>query len=150
MAYNVYKNNYGADDPLTLNFKEFLNEAQKKISDAYSKPGLVGNFSLKEAVPISVNYLTKYADIEALTKTKAMLTTTLEKTLLDSRKNVQNFFIIDKAIPADTKDKPKRSFIVAGATLGGFIFSILVVLLITGFKIAVKQAELINNSDKIS
>lgn len=144
MLYNVYKNNFGDDDPTTLTLKELVNSANNKVKESYSKPGLVGNFSLKEATPIAVSYLTKYADIEALTKTKAMLITSLEKTLLDSRKNIQNFFIVDKAIPADKKDKPKRSFIVAGATLGGFILSILFVLLMNGFKIAVKQANLIN------
>ena len=139
--YDFYKTNHGANDPQTIYFKELWETSQKKVREAYTKPGFIGNFALRDITPIAVDYLTQYADIEALTKTKAMLVTTLEKTVLESQKNVRNFFIIDPAIPADKKDKPKRAFIVAGGTLGGFVLSLFIVLLINGLKSSIKQAK---------
>jgi uncharacterized protein involved in exopolysaccharide biosynthesis len=144
ILYKMYQNNYGEDDPVTQNAKEIWQATKNMSQEAYSEPGLVGNFSLGDATSVSVDYFKKYTDIEALIQTKAILVTTLEKALLDSKKNVQNFFVIDKAIPADKKDKPKRSFIVAGATFGGFILSIFIVLLINGLKISIKQAKSLN------
>lgn len=141
LLYDFNRNNFGADDATTLYLKKMHEAAQNKIKDAYTKPGFVGNFALRDITPVAVDYLTKYADIEALTKTKAMLVTALEKSILESRNNVYNFFVIDEAIPADKKDKPKRVFVVAGGTLGGFAISLFLVLLLNGFKSAIRQAK---------
>lgn len=149
MTYDFYKKNYGENDPMTINAKEMMQTAKEQSDKLYSQPGFIGNFALRDATPIAVEYLNKYADIEALTKTKAMLTTSLEKTILDSKKNVKNFFVIDKAIPADVKDKPKRSFIVAGGAVGGLILSIFIVLIINSFKISFKQIQQLKD-DKIT
>jgi uncharacterized protein involved in exopolysaccharide biosynthesis len=142
--YDFYKENYGENDPQTINAKELWLAAKNKVSDAYSKPGFIGDFALKDVTPIAANYLSKMADIEALSKTKAMLTTSLEKAILDNKNVTHNFFVIDKAIPADKKDKPKKAFIVAGGTLGGLMFGIFIILLINGFKISLKQAKQLN------
>jgi uncharacterized protein involved in exopolysaccharide biosynthesis len=143
--YDYYKKNYGADDPQTVNMKEIWETSENKIKEAYTKPGLVGNFALRDITPIAVEYLTKYADIEALTKTKALLTTSLEKSILESKSNVHNFFVIDPAVPADKKDKPKRAFVVAGGTLGGFVLSLFLILLINSLKNSIKQAKQLIN-----
>ena len=145
--YDFYKKNYGEDDPTTQLAKEMFDAANSKIDDAFNKPGLVGNFSLQETTPIAVDYLTKYADIEALTKTKALLVTTLEKTIIDSRKHISNFFVIDKAIPADKKDKPKRVFIVAGSTIGAFVLAVFILLLVNSFKLAKKNMKEIEGKE---
>ena len=139
--YDFYKTNHGVDDPQTMYFKELWETSQKKLNEAYTRPGFIGNFALRDITPLAVEYLTKYADIEALTKTKAMLVTTLEKSVLESQNNVKNFFIVDIAIPADKKDKPKRAFIIAGGTLGGFVLSLFILLLINGLKSSIKQAK---------
>ena len=141
ILYEFNKNNYGANDPTTINLKEMMAAAQNKINEAYTRPGFIGNFDLRDITPIAVDYLTKYADIEALTKTKAMLVTALEKAVLESNNNVYNFFIIDEAIPADKKDKPKRAFVVAGGTVGGFAITLFIILLVNGIKTANRKAK---------
>ncbi len=141
IIYDFYNKNYGAEDPTTKMAKEMLDAANNKVNDAFRKPGFIGNFALKDATPISVNYLTKYADIEALTATKSLLVTTLEKTLIDNQKNVSNFFVIDEAIPADKKGKPKRAFIVAGATIGGFVICVFILLIINSIKLSIRNAK---------
>ncbi len=144
IVYDLYNKNFGSNDPQTITAKEMYEAANNKLKEAYNKPGFIGNFALTEATPVAVNYLTKYADIEAFTKIKALLMTSLEKSLLDKKKYVNNFFIIDKAIPADRKDKPKRAFIVAGATVGASILCIFILLVINSFKLATRNAKLIN------
>jgi hypothetical protein len=99
LYYDYYKKMFGEDDLQTQNAKELLATARKKTNDIFSKPGFIGDFALQDAAPIAVDYLTKYADIEALTKTKAILTTSLEKANLDYHNNNRNFFIVDKAVP---------------------------------------------------
>ncbi len=143
--YGFYKQMYGEEDPNTIMAKKMLETANQQVKDAFNKPGLMGNFALEETTPIAVDYLTKYTDIEALTKTKALLTTTLEKTIIDHRKYINNFFIIDKAIPADKKDKPKRAFIVAGSTIGAFVLCVFILLIINSYKLAIKNMNEIND-----
>jgi uncharacterized protein involved in exopolysaccharide biosynthesis len=148
LAYDYYRNSFGETDPNTVNAKGLYEAAKNKVADAYSKPGLVGNFSLGDAAPVAVAYLTKYADIEALTKTKALLTTSLEKAILDNKNNANNFFVIDNAIPADKKGKPKRFFIAAGGTFGGFIFAVFIILLVNSAKIASKQVKQLKEAEQ--
>jgi len=143
--YDFYRNMYGEDNSNTQNTKELVEAVKNKVEKAFSKPGFIGNFALENITPIAVDYITKYADIEALTKTKALLTTMLEKSKLDYYNNNKNFFIVDKAIPADKKDKPKRALIVVGGTFSGLILSILIILIFNGLKIASKQAKMLSD-----
>jgi uncharacterized protein involved in exopolysaccharide biosynthesis len=54
----------------------------------------------------------------------------IEKIKSDEIKCVQNLIVVDKAIPADKKDKPKRSIIIAGGAVGSFVIAVLYVFLI--------------------
>lgn len=144
IMYDYSKMVAGDDDPQTITYKGLYETAQKKAEEALTKPGFVGNFALNNAAAPAVQYLTKYADIEALTKVKALLTTSLEKAQLEARDARHNFFVVDKAIPADKKDKPKRIFIVAGGTLGGTLLSVFILLLVNGVKVSIKKAKKIN------
>ena len=146
IVYEYFLKMFGENDPQTQNAKTLLNTAKKKTEDALSKPGFIGNFALRDATPIAVEYFKKYADIEALTKTKALITTSLEKANLDYHNNNINFFVVDKAVPSDKKDKPKRVLICAGGTFTGFFISILIVLIFNGIKIASKQAKMLNSN----
>jgi capsular polysaccharide biosynthesis protein len=147
--YDFYNKMYGEDDPYTQNAKELLTTAKGKVDDAFAKPGFIGNFALKDVTPIAVDYLVKYAEIEALTKTKAILTTSLEKAKLDYYSNNKNFFIVDKAVTPDKKDKPKRLLVCAGGTVGGFVISLLIVLIFNGLKIASRQAKQLKDENII-
>ena len=144
--YDYYSKMFGDDDPNAQYFNEFINSAKKKVDDAFSKPGLIGNFAINDVAPIAVDFVVKTAEIEALTKTKAFLTTSLEKSKMEYYNSNKNFFVVDKAVPTDKKDRPKRLFIVAGGTFSGFILSVLIILIFNGFRIASIQAkEIIDN-----
>lgn len=128
--YEYYRKNFGEFDPLATTFKKMSEEMGNKIEEIQTKPGFLGNFSLKEATGTAVDYMRFYTDFETMTKVKAFLLPMIEKIKSDEIKSVQNLLVVDKAIPADKKDKPKRSLIIAGGAVGSFVIAILYVFLI--------------------
>jgi LPS O-antigen subunit length determinant protein (WzzB/FepE family) len=47
----------------------------------------------------------------------------------DANANFNHKFVVEKAVQADKKEKPKRMIIVLVASLGGFIFGVLFLLI---------------------
>jgi len=143
--YEYYKKNFGENDPLAISFKKLTEEMDNKIKKIQNEPGFLGNFSLAEATGTAVEYMRLYTDFETMTKVKAFLLPMIEKIKGDEIKSVQNLLVVDKAIPPDKKDKPKRSLIVAGGTLGSFVISILIVFLINYLKELRKELRVLDN-----
>lgn len=130
VMYNISKTNFGADDYQTKMQENTINELSKKISQAENNPGAVGNFSMNNATDIGLEFARLYVEFETYSKVKAFLIPTLEKAKLDLNKQVNNLFVVDEAIPADMKDRPKRSLIVLGAVAGSFILSIFLIVVV--------------------
>jgi uncharacterized protein involved in exopolysaccharide biosynthesis len=107
-----------------------IRELGKKISETENNPGAVGNFSMNNATDIGLEFARLYVEFETYSKVKAFLIPTLEKAKLDLHKQISNLFVVDEAIPADKKDRPKRSLIVLGAVAGTFILSIFIIIIV--------------------
>lgn len=131
--YEFYKKNYGEQDPLAQTYKKLSNEVASKLNTIQTQPGFAGNFSLTNATGVAVDYLRLYTEFETYTKVRAFLIPMIEKIRSDEIKNIQNLIVVDKAIPADKKDKPKRAYIIAGSTFGTFVFGILLIFLFDYF-----------------
>jgi capsule polysaccharide export protein KpsE/RkpR len=110
----------GASDPKTQAQQQLLKELQKKSDEVSSKPGFVGDFSVDNSADVVVDYARLLADVEVFTKLKAFLIPSLEQARLDEERVVPELLVLDPAVPADKKSRPKRSLIVAGSTLGVF------------------------------
>jgi len=134
ISFNLAQQRYGDESPNTLQQLNLLRELQKKISQIENVPGFAGNFSLNNATSKAMQYYQLYANVEAFTKLKALMMPILEKTRLDAIKSQRYFYVVDSAIPAEKKDRPKRSLIVAGAIIGGLATSVLILLLLAGWK----------------
>lgn len=132
--YNFYKSNYGENDALAQSFKNLGNEITNKLNSLQTQPGFAGNFSLSEASSVGLEYLKLYTEFEAYTKVKAMILSMMEKITTDEIKNIQSLLVVDKAIPSDKKDKPKRAFLIAGVSFGTFILGILIIFIFNYFK----------------
>ncbi len=76
-----------------------------------------------------MEYMRLYTDVEVYSKVKAFMVPLLEQAKLDEQRVMPAMYVLDPAVPADKKTKPKRSLIIGGALLGGFILSCLIVLL---------------------
>lgn len=133
-AYIIYKERFGETDPKTLEIKAILDETKNKIHEAQTEPGFAGNFSVDEAAGIGIDYVDMMADLEALTQMKSLLLPMIEEAKYDEVKKIQNLYVVDEAIPADKKDKPKRSLIVAGTFFGSFVLIVFLILVFNAIK----------------
>lgn len=134
ISYDLAKNKYGENDPNTQNYKLLLEQTKQKLNDAENSPGFAGNFSVRDASEVGLTFAKLFTEFETLSKVKAFLLPSIEKQRLDVNRNIRSLLIVDRAIPADLKDKPKRSLIVLGAFIGSFILAILLVFAFHNFK----------------
>lgn len=146
--YEYYRKNFGDNDPLATTFKKLSLEMDNKIKEIQTQPGFIGNFSLAEATGTGIEYMRLYSDFETMTKVKAFLLPMIEKIKSDEIKSVQNLLVVDKAIPPDKKDKPKRALILAGGTFGAFVLSIIWVFLINYIRELKQEFRILDNKLK--
>ncbi|OGU16185.1 MAG: hypothetical protein A2X61_12960 [Ignavibacteria bacterium GWB2_35_12] len=133
IMHELLKNKYGENDPYTQIQKDLIAKIRNKVSEVESKPGFAGNFPLKNATSVGLEYLRLYAEYETFSKVKGFLQPMLEDARLDESRQTMSLVVVDPAVKPDKKSKPKRSIIVLGATFGGFALSILLVLLVNGY-----------------
>ena len=128
------KTMYGENAQETKMYENILKELKRSVANAKNKPGLAGNFSLKDGPSIGLEYARLFIDFETYSKVKAILLPVLEKAKLDVTKNVKNLYVVDEALVADRKDKPKRSLVILGAFVGTFAFMVLIILISDNLK----------------
>lgn len=132
--YNIFRNSYGENDPMTILQKNIASETSRQLSDIQRRPGFAGNFSLNQATEVGIEFIKMYTELETYAKVKAFLMPSLEKAKLDANSSENNLLYLDKAIPPERKDKPKRSLIVVGVGAGSFILAILIVIVISVYR----------------
>jgi capsule polysaccharide export protein KpsE/RkpR len=130
----MLEQNYGANDPQVRNSKELVRQLREQYERAQTQPGFAGNFALTDAAGVGASYLRIYADFEAHTKLKAFLLPSLEQAKLDMNKTAPSLLVVDTPVVPEKRDRPKRVFIAVGAGLGVGIFTLLVLLLMRGWK----------------
>lgn len=135
IVYQLLKNKYGEQDPTTKLQKTSIEELNKKINEAETKPGFAGNFSLDKSGEVGIKYLKLYAQLETFTKVKTFLLPMLEEAKLNEYRETYSLFVLDKPLPADKKSRPKRSVILGGAAIGSFAFSLFLVVIIYNLRI---------------
>lgn len=144
IMYDFYRKTYGEADPYTIMHKQLAAETKAKLKSIENQPGFAGNFSIKDASGVGMKYMRLYTEYETFAKLKAFLLPLLEKARLDEISNTKALFVVDTAVPADMKDKPKRSIIVAGAFGGSFVLSILILVLLNAIKSFSARLKVIN------
>ena len=149
IVYDIMINKYGDRDQNSITQKSIIDNLKQRIRDAENKPGFAGNFALSDAAGVGINYLSLYSEFEALSKLKVMLTPMIEDSKLNQNKKVQSLIVLDKAIPADKKDSPKRTLIVVGFTISALVISIIYFILIFTFSRFRAKLKEFNNSINI-
>lgn len=135
MILDRLKQKFGDGDQMTIAQKNAIATLKSKLNQAENTPGLVGNFTKNDATAKGIKYLSKYAQFEALSKLKLILMPMYEEALINESREIITLSVVDSAVKPDKKSKPKRSLIVAGATLGGALSAILIVFAIYGIKV---------------
>lgn len=137
------KSRFGENDFNTKNQENTIKVLRGKLKEMENKPGFAGNFSLADAGEKGINFLAKSAEFEALTKLKLFMQPMLEEAKVNENRNLVTLTIVDYPITPDKKEKPKRSLIVAGITLGAMLLSILVLLGVFSIKRLKKELNTI-------
>ncbi len=135
VEYNVLKQTYGNDHPVTNTAKIELNELQKKINqlnngtDA-SQKDVKMLIPFKQAPELGNEYLKIYRNLEIQYKILEFVQPLYEQAKVEEARNTPSVLVLDKAGPADRKAKPKGtvfalvSFIVSVGFGFFIIFSI--------------------------
>ena len=145
IIYEYYSNLYGANDYLTKSIAKLKEETSKKVSESKTEPGFAGNFPINETGKEGIEYMRLFTEFETYSKVKAFLLPAMEQTKMDEIKGIKNLIVIDEAVPAEKKDRPRRSFIVAGTMVGSFVLSILIIVVIYILREVRQQLKSINN-----
>jgi uncharacterized protein involved in exopolysaccharide biosynthesis len=133
ITLELMKNRYGETDPQTSMQRDVIEELKSKLNDAENLPGFSGNFSLKNATKVGLEYTRMFAEYETYTKVKAFLLPMLEEQKINAFRRTFSFIVLDKAIPPDVKDGPRRSLYLMGAFFGSFFLAIMFIALLVQY-----------------
>ena len=88
---------------------------------------------IKEKLMINEKYGSVYDQLEHLRREKItnmeLFMATYEQTESDANAKLNHKFVVEQAVVADKKDKPKRSIVVILGTIGAFVFVVFALLL---------------------
>lgn len=135
VAFNVLKQNYGTDHPLTVNAKVEMDELQKKINllntgqdDSQKEVKLLIPF--KQAPELGNQYLKIYRNLEIQYKILEFIQPLYEQAKIEEVRNTPSVLVLDKAGPAERKSKPKILLYFSLALVISISVSLLIVLMI--------------------
>lgn len=126
---NVFKQTYGKDHPFTVNSEIEMNEVKKKIemlnkgTDSSQKDVKL-LIPFKQAPELGNEYLKIYRNLEIQYKILEFVQPLYEQAKVEEARNTPSVLVLDKALPADRKAKPKATIYA----LVSFVSSIMVAL----------------------
>lgn len=131
VEYNVVKQNYGDDHPLTKYVKVNLDELRKKINQLNSGTDLSQKDSkllipFKQAPELANEYLKIYRNLEIQYKILEFIQPLYEQAKVEEVRNTPSVLVLDKAGPPEKKAKPRLRVyfllgLVSSLVLGLFI-----------------------------
>lgn len=135
VEYNVLKQTYGKDHPVTSNTKIEIDELQKKISllnsgkdDSQKEIKLLIPF--KQAPELGNEYLKIYRNLEIQYKILEFIQPLYEQAKIEEVRNTPSVLVLDKAGPAERKAKPKITFYFLLSLVISLSVAFLIVLLL--------------------
>jgi uncharacterized protein involved in exopolysaccharide biosynthesis len=137
VEYNVLKQTYGENHPLTINSKIEKDELEKKINLLNSgrdpsQKDIKLLIPFKEAPALGNEYLKIYKNLEIQYKILEFIQPLYEQAKIEEVRNTPSVIVLDKAGPADHKAKPKASLYAliafVSSLIVGYFFVFLFVL----------------------
>lgn len=115
------KQTYGENSPQYMGAKEELGLLKNKVSELKNSTtlGETSNilFPFKKMPDIAIDYLRVYREVEIQQSILEIVLPMYEQAKVEEQKSIPTIEVIDKAVPAQLKYSPKRSFIVIGIIL---------------------------------
>ncbi len=127
VEFNVLKQTYGIDHPLTENAKVEMDELQKKINllntgKDNSQKDIKLLIPFKQAPELGNRYLKIYRNLEIQYKILEFIQPLYEQAKIEEVRNTPSVLVLDNAYPPDRKAKPKGTIYA----LVSFVSSLLV------------------------
>ncbi len=112
----LIKNQVGTNSPLYLSLKSQADELRKKVNELKNSKKLSSPsnvlFPFKEMPYLSLHYLRYYREIDVQQNILQVLLPIFEQAKVEEQKSIPTILTVDKAVPPQLKDSPKRSFII--------------------------------------
>ncbi len=134
---NVLKRTFGEDSPLTLKAKISVEEMQKKIEminagQGLSEDGVNLLIPFKKAPGLGYKYFKIYKDLEIQYKILEFVQPMYEQAKVEEVRNTPSVLVLDYAVPADRKAKPKGSIYLVISFLGSLLIGLVIVFSLEG------------------
>lgn len=138
VEFNVLKQNYGIDHPLTKNAQINLDELRKKINQLNSGTDISQKDSkllipFKQAPELANEYLKIYRNLEIQYKILEFIQPLYEQAKVEEVRNTPSVLVLDKAGPPEKKAKPRvRVFFLIGL-VGSLVLGLFIVFTVEMF-----------------
>lgn len=135
IEYNVLKQTYGNDHPVTSNSKIEINELQKKINllnsgKDESQKEIKLLIPFKQAPELGNEYLKIYRNLEIQYKILEFIQPLYEQAKIEEVRNTPSVLVLDQAGPAERKAKPKILFYFIVSFVVSLSIAFLIVLIV--------------------
>ena len=121
---------YGENAPQYQGVKAEINLLKKKVQELKNSPNLSASsnilFAFNDMPNIAVQYLRTYREVEIQQSILEIVMPMYEQAKVEEQKSIPTIIVIDKAIPPQLKDAPKKAFIIVSLSFLTFFFLILV------------------------
>jgi tyrosine-protein kinase Etk/Wzc len=120
------KQGYGENSPQYLGIKQEIDLLKQKVQELKNSSSLGSSsnilFSFKDMPNIALQYLRTYREVEIQQSILEIVMPMYEQSKVEEQKSIPTIMVIDKAVPPQLKDSPKRLTLVLGVL---FLFSFL-------------------------
>jgi len=147
VEFNVLKRTYGESSPITEKAGITVEELNKKISlinkgQSLNEDGVNLLIPFKKAPGLGYKYFKIYRDLEIQYKILEFVQPMYEEAKVEEVRNTPSVLVLDYAIPAERKAKPKGSIYLVISFIGSTFIGLLIVFTLEGInKIKLQSPE---------
>lgn len=136
---DVLRRTQSADHPMVTSARIEVEELRRKLQQMGSTGvGSAGDVKLmvpfRDIPELGSEYLRRFRDVEIQYKILQFLTPLFEQAKVEERKNTPSVIILDHAMPAERKSRPKRLVIILGGLFVGLVTGLLSIALTERWK----------------
>ncbi len=138
IEFKVLKRTYGEESPLVQKAKIGVEEIQRKINSLKNGTGVSESdvkllIPFKQAPELGNKYLKIYRDLEIQYKILEFVQPMYEQAKVEEVRNTPSVLVLDKAVPADRKSKPRGTLYALISFVSSLIVGYFLVFLIELF-----------------
>jgi len=136
---------YGENSPQYKGILAEVNLLKGKVQELKNSPNLSATsnilFPFKQMPNIAIQYLRTFREVEIQQAILEIVMPMYEQAKVEEQKSIPTIMVIDRAVPPELKDSPKRSVIILGML---FLFSFLFIPIVFWGEKAISREKLEN------